>query len=202
MAMLIYQPADSTLAERIQGDLAALDSPPHITLLLLSPPALTDPEMQRKMNAAISAGEHIIPVLAQITPLPKLIEHLEPLDFSEGYDADLLATRLAEEAASVQMKVRTPQVIAANRRIGIIFAGVAIVVFLIGLYAVGVLGIQAPAAEYAAIDTEVFMTVEGIVNAALPHSTEEAAHFEATYARAAPSLQPILAATASAIAGS
>jgi hypothetical protein len=106
----------------------------------------------------------------------------------------------AQSARALHMKVRTPGVKASNRRTGYIVAAAAIVMFLLGLYGVGVLGIQRPEDEYEAVETEVILTRDSYINNALPRSTEDAANFQATVRAAAPTLRPILAATATSIA--
>jgi hypothetical protein len=202
MADLIFHPADRALAERIQADLArrGAEAQDRATIVLLSPSAAADPAIQQAITRAVDQERHIVPVLAAMTGLPGLIEHLEPLDFSTGYDLEALAARLNAEPSEMNLKVRTPQVMAANRRLGAIITLLAILMFVAALYAVGVLGIQAPREEYDAVETEVAATRSAIIEQALPRSTEDALNFEATLEQAAPSAQPALAATASAIA--
>jgi hypothetical protein len=198
MPTLTYHPADAALAEQIQADLDDLSLPEDSSIVILSPPALADPEINAAILRAVQRQQHIVPVLAQPTPLPKLIEHLDALDFSQGYDREALADNLAAGAASMPMKQRTPDVIAANRRVGLVVAAAALVVFVAALYGVGVMGIQAPLDEYATVDANVILTRNAIIDGVLPHSTEDAANFQATFDAAAPTLRPILAATVTA----
>ena len=201
MASLTYHPSDAALAARIEADLSSLDLPGHIAVLVLSPEAEDDPEIQAAILRLVEQQQRIVPVLAKVVPLPKLIEHLEPLDFSQGYDHDALMASLEEAGEELPLRVRTPDVISANRRLAAVFALLAVLVFVIALYAVGVLGIQAPVDEYATVDAEVVETRNAIIDEVLPRSTEDAANFEATFERAAPTLRPILELTVTAQAG-
>jgi hypothetical protein len=201
MATITYVPADAALAERLQADLSSTQAGESNAIFVLSPAALADADIQAALVRAVENHQHIIPVLAQPTPLPRLIEHLEPVDFSQRYDFGRLSARLPAAPGELQMKVLTPEVQAVNRRIGAIFVVIAVIIFVIALYAVGVLGLQAPAEEYADVETQVFETRSAIIEQALPRSTEDAANFPATLDAAAPSAQPALAATATARAG-
>lgn len=201
MAELIYHPADSDIADRIQADLAQQSPADHVTIMLLSPQAVTDESVQAALEQALDSNQRIVPVLLKATPLPVLIEHLESVDFTRNYDFDRLLARLGPVPGELHLKVRTPAVIAANRRTAIIVAVFAVIMFLAALYGVGVLGIQAPTEEYDAIETKVIETRNAIIDGVLPHSTDDALNFEATVDRAAPTLRPLLVATATAIAG-
>lgn len=201
MASLTYHPSDAALAEQIQADLSDLSLPENSSVIVLSPQAAADPEIDAAILRAVEQRQYIVPVLAQATPLPEMIEHLDALDFSQHYDPQALAEYLEAHPDRLQLKQRTPDVIAANRRLGIVVALAAVFVFVVALYAVGVLGIQAPVEEYATVDAEAGATIDAIIEAALPHSTEDAASFQATLDAAAPTARPILAATATARAG-
>jgi hypothetical protein len=199
---ITFAPSDAALAQRIEADAARLSGARDTLIAVLSPQAVDDPGVQHTLDQALDADRAIVPVLAQPTKLPRLIEHLQAVDFTQGYDFEALEARVraAQAAQSLHMKVLTPRVKAANRRAAYVVAVAAIVMFIAGLYAVGVLGIQRPDDEFEAVETQVVLTRDAYIDAALPRSTEDAANFEATVRAAAPTLRPILAATASAIA--
>ncbi|MBZ0303196.1 MAG: toll/interleukin-1 receptor domain-containing protein [Anaerolineae bacterium] len=201
MVTIIYHPTDSELAGRIQSDLTQLAGDDQAVIVLISPQVTADAEVQAAIVSAIEQHQRVVPVLVKAAPLPRLIEHLGVVDFTKSYDFEQLAAVLANTPAPLQMKVRTPQTIAANRRTALIVAVFAVLMFLAALYAVGVLGLQAPAAEFAGVETEVVMTRNAYIDAALPHSTEDAANFQPTLDAAATALRPFLVATATAIAG-
>lgn len=201
MATIVFNPTDAALAERIQTDLAQSSGHENTSVFVLSPQAIADPDVQAAVAEAIDQHRHIVPVLAKRTPLPRLIEHLEPVDFTGSYDFDRLNAWLSVPADELQMKVHTPKTVTGNRRVGLIVAFFAIVMFLAGLYGVGVLGLQAPADEYNAVETEIIETRNAYIDAALPRSTEDALNFQATVDGAAPTLRPMLVATATALAG-
>lgn len=203
MPIIIYSPTDQALAQRLQGDLSG-ENPPgedNSVIVLVSPPANTDRDVMAALEQALDENRHIVPVLAQGEALPKLIEHLEALDFRAGYDVDALRARLAAPDGEFHMRVRTSRVANANRRAGIIVAVLAVLMFAAGLYLVGVMGVQAPAREYAYVETEIILTRNYFVDQALPRTTEEAANFPATVEAARPTLRPVLIATATAVAG-
>jgi hypothetical protein len=200
MATIVFNPGDAAIAERIRADLTVIISDENLSIFVWSPQAAADPDIQAAVADAIDQHRHIVPVLVQAAPLPRLIEHLEPVDFSEGYDFDRLIARLAASPNELQMKVLSPGTVANNRRIGLIVAFFAMGMFLAGLYGVGVMGLQAPAEEYAAVETEIIQTRNAYIDAALPRSTEDALNFQATVDAAAPTLRPLLVATATAIA--
>ncbi len=203
MAAITFHPTDAALAERIRADLAirALAGYPNTSVFIFSQHTAADTDVQRALVEAVERHQRIIPVLAQRVPLPRLIEHLEPVDFSQSYDFQKLADQLTSVTRGLQMKVLTPQTAVRNRQAGLVVAVAAIVMFLVGLYGVGVLGIQAPAEEYDAVETEIIETRNAYIDAALPRSTEDAANFQATLEGAAPTLRPLLSATATALAG-
>lgn len=193
-----FAPADAALAQQIQADASRLPATRDTLIAVIAP----DPGVQQAILAALDADHAIVPVLTGSAILPKLIEHLPAVDFTQGYNFAVLAERVqaAQTADALHMKVRTPSVQAANRRAGYVVAVAAIIMFVVGLYGVGVLGIQRPEDEYDLVETEVILTRDGYIDAALPRSTEDAANFEATVRAAAPTLRPILAATATALA--
>lgn len=199
---ITYHPSDAALANQIQADAERLPGGADMLIAVLSPLAINDPNVQRAINEALDRSRAVVPVLAQPTRLPKLIEHLEPIDFTQDYDFHALAKRLAQEidSAALHLRVRTPGVRQSNRRTGYIVAAVAIIMFLVGLYGVGVLGIQRPADEYNAVETAVVLTRDHYIDLALPRSTEDAANFQVTVNAAAPTLRPLLIATATALA--
>lgn len=225
MHTLVYTAADRTMAQQIEAavrqagyaltDLTSAQAPAttgskSALIALLSPAGLNDPMLVRTMDSAMDAGQHIIPVLVKpVAELPKSINHLSALDFSGGIDADALNQRVEQVesgAAGLPLRTRTPSVRKSNGRTALVLGAVAFFMFLVGLYAVGVLGIQAPVEEYNEIDTQVALT-----NAAnivpeleqyarfLPQSADDAANYESTL-RAVPTVyRPFMAGTATAV---
>lgn len=200
MIEIIYSPADGELAGKIQADLAQRPLEIDAAVLLLSPQSVADDDVQTALARAIDANRRVVPVLVKATSLPALIEHLEPVDFTQQYAFDRLEARLGAIPREMHMKVHTPKVQATNKRTALIVAFFAVVMFLVALYAVGVLGLQAPAEEFAGIETEYIQTRNAIIDGVLPHTTEEATNFQATVDGAASTMRPLLIATATAAA--
>lgn len=207
MFKIVNAPADAALAARLEADLraaGALPVPAGLLVAVLSPAAAANSDVQAALEAALDAGQPILPVLAAPTALPKLIDHLPALDFSQGYDAAALrraVEALAAPDAGLPLKVITPRVRRANRRIGYWLAALAIFWFVTGLILVGVFGVQAPRREYDAVETEIVLTRDYYLEQNRPRTTEDAANFPATLQAAPTAQRPFLIATATAIAG-
>ncbi len=209
--VLAYAAQDAALASRLEKDLQAkgytfkseLSSDSHDMLIaLISPASTADKMVEKSIIQALDSVQHIIPVQVATAPLPKLIDHLKPVDFTAAYALDALVeqiTTLSSPDARRPLKVLTPSVRRANRGTASWLAILAVIWFIIGIVLVGFYGIQAPREEYNNIDTEVAATIEGYVRQNLPHSTEEAINFPATVQAAPTSQRPLLIATATAM---
>jgi hypothetical protein len=221
MLKITYTARNEALAERILSDLrgagyqvediranGTAQTQHDVLIVVLSPEANVDANVQNTIIAALDHSQHIIPVFAVPADLPKLIDHLEGLDFSETYDFNALREKVEEVLApnaALPLRVRTPTVKRSNRTVGILLGLLALLWFGLGLYGVGVLGIQAPEDEYAAIDTEAALTQAFFMNPELdryaqflPNSTNSAQNYEGTL-RAVPTVyRPFMAATATA----
>lgn len=211
--------ADAALAQRLAGDLRgqftvvegtnAVDY--DVLALVLSKAAEADAVIREAMIAALDAGKHIIPVLAEPVALPRLINHLTAADFSAGaYPIDDLRAAVAYLSgpdAPLAMRVLTPKTRRQNRGVGLIVFAAAFIMFAIGLIAVGVFDLEAPAEEYANIETQIVATRDALIGPTLevygqflPRSTDEAAVFEATLERIPTVHRPFMEATATAAA--
>jgi hypothetical protein len=201
MVKIIHAPADSGLAEKIKQDLA--NHAPEETasgqvIAVLSAAAVTDSNVEAAIVASLERGERIIPVIAEPTTLPEIIEHLTPVDFSQGYQFEALRDRLAN--AGTPMKVRTPSVRKLNRLDGYVLIAFVLFCFVVALFFVAGGAVRNPDTEYAAVETAVVLTRNYYVDANLPRSTQEAAEFPRTVQAAPTALRPILSATATAVA--
>lgn len=220
MLKITYDSNDEALARQIMSDLRAAGyeieeasagqaaSRDDVLIVLLSPEANADTSVQDWLVEALDNGQHVIPVLAKPAQPPALIDHLPVLDFGASYDFAALrqAVDLAlSPDAPRPLRVRTPAVRRTNRRAGLLLGLLALVWFVIGIYGVAVLGIQAPQEEYNAVDTQAAQTQAFFINPELdryglflPQSGEEASSYEATL-RAVPTVyRPFMAATATA----
>ena len=201
MAKIIYAAQDGELAARIEQDVQVLDEDTSkVSVVILSPRAVDDSTIQIAIANVLDRGQRVIPVMAAPTPLPQLIEHIAPVDFSEGYHFEALRARLID--AGTPIKVRTPNVRTANRRIVYVLVALAVLWFLIALIFVGGGVIRRPDDEYNAVETEIILTRNYYVDSNLPHTTQEAAEFPSTIQAVPTALRPILSATATAVAGS
>lgn len=212
MLAITYSADDSNLAKRLSTDLKAngqlvsespLSGTEHILIVLNSPSSNMDVEVQNRIAGALDNGQHIVLILAQAAKIPKLIDHLKPLDFTTGYPINTLVeqiTHLSSSNAGVPLKVLTPAARMKNRNVGYWLFALALVWFILGVVLVGVFGIQAPREEYNTINTEVAATIMVIIDENLPRSTVEAENFQATVQAAPTAQRPLLVATATALA--
>jgi hypothetical protein len=208
---LVHIEPDSGIAEQVRGDLkaakyAVIDGVQPGTkalfVVVLSPQAVADRGVQQAIVDSLENNQQIIPVLAASVRLPRLIDHLQPLDYSETYEPNLLLMRietLSAPGAPPPMKVLTPRVRASNRRAGLVVAVIVLAMFLAAIYMVAVVGVRAPAEEYAAVETEIILTRNYFIDGALPLSTQQAEAFPATLEAARTAVRVPLAETATAI---
>lgn len=222
MLKLTYSLKDAALAERMLTDLrgagyqvediranGTAQARQDVLLVVLSPEANADANVQNAIIAALDNSQHIVPVFAAPTESPKLIDHLHGLDFSETYDFNALRAKV-EQAFSPDapppLRVLTPTVKRSNRTIGIILGALALLWFVLGIYGVGVMGLQAPQDEYDAVATEAALTQAFLMNPELdryaqflPRDEDSAQNYAATL-RAVPTVyRPYMAATATAV---
>lgn len=201
MLTMTYAPTDAAFAERLQKDLSATDAllTDRPTLIaILSPQALHDDEVRQSIDRAIATRQQIVPVLAQAVTVPPALQGLAPVDLSARYEFNNLLARLTDQVVLTQERRMS------NRRIGVVLALLALIMFLMGLYLVGVLGVQFPAAEYEAVDTQaanlINTQIAPFMQTNLPHSTADAETFASTVQAAPTRYRPLLIGTATAIA--
>jgi hypothetical protein len=196
MVKVIHAVQDGELAARIEHDVQTAGLGEQVASIVILSPDMTD--IHDAIINALDSGQRIILVLAAPTPLPKMIAHLVPVDFTEGYDFEALRARLSE--GGTPMKVVTPALRQANRRVGYVVWALVIMWFLIALIFIGGGVIRRPDEEYNAVETQIILTRNYYVDANLPHTTQEAAEFASTVQAVPTALRPILSATATALA--
>jgi hypothetical protein len=198
VARITFAPGDAPLAERLQYDLK--DAEDNILIAVLSPEAVSNGDVQKAIERSLDAGQHIVVVLAKSAPLPKLIDHVSVVDFTQAYKLDGLKDTLAHLSgpnAPRPMRVLTPTIRRANRRVAYWLLAAAIFWFIVGIVFV-MSGGKMPKSEYDAVDTSAAQQVEMIIGRNVPHSTAEAEHFPQTL-QAAPTRQiPFLIGTVTA----
>lgn len=215
MLKITFTSKDAALAERIAASLrnAGYDGKTQtrhdILIAVVSPEANADSQVQQAIIAALDNSQHIIPVLATPAELPKLIDHLDVVDFSATYAFEALREKVEAALAPdapLPLRVRTPMVKRSNRVIGIGLGLLALLWFALGIYGVGVMGLQAPQDEYDLLATEAELTQAFLMNPELdryaqflPEDEAQAQNYAATL-RAVPTVyRPYMAATATAV---
>ncbi len=207
---LLYAPRDVELAALMRDDLTNAGyeirdrvetGADNLTVIVLSPGALEDNTVVSGMVNTIDNHQHVLPVIAEDTELPRLIDHLQPLDFTDGYKRDPLLNQiktLTGPNAPRPMTVLTPAQRKANRQVAAVVGGLVAVLFFISMYvlATGIVGV--PDDEFASVETQIYLTRNWFIDEALPFTTQEAVNFAATVERAQPSVQPFLILTATA----
>ena len=217
MLKLISSSSDQAVAQRILEDFrrratrSAAKPRCMVTwrILLLSSAALADAALQAALVKALDLSLHIVPVMTQRVTLPKLIDHLDVVDFSDGYDFDVLRKQVDFEMsadAPRPVRVLTPKVKRSNRTAGIVLGLIAFGMFAVGLYGVGVLHIQAPIREFNDQATMEAATVMKLVEPVMatyqlyfPLNAAEASAYPATLQAIPTVYRPLVAATATAL---
>lgn len=199
--MIVYTESDAALGQRIQEDLAYYDGELPL-IVVLSEAGKADPIVQQAIIDALDAHQHIIPVLASPgVRLPKLIDNLQPLDFSERYSTGALLKQVeATASAPAPLTALTPRKRKANQRVALIMVAVVGVIFVATLILVGGGTIRAPDNEFASVETQIYLTRNYFIDSALPLSTEDATGFAATVEEVPTRARVQLIATATAIA--
>jgi hypothetical protein len=215
MLTLLYHPQDTAHAASLEQQLKAagytIDAASHTradsVIALLSNTALGDTAFHTQLNAALDYGQAIIPILLEVVTLPKSIEHLTPIELQAPDALDTIKATIDAAGARVSLKTHTPATRRTNTRIGLIVAGAALLMFIVGVYAVALLDIEAPIEEYNAIDTAAAATRDVLLAPTLesyllylPGSLEEAQVYPATVQAVPTRIRPFVAATATAVA--
>ncbi|GEM_PF-876022 len=177
MLTIIYHPDDRATAQRLITDLQAAGTSPidltadssspkgDVLIAVISPASNADSAAQVE-NAIIQVlddGGHIVPVIVKGGHMPRLIDHLEYANLSDRYDVTVIQRLIASVTApnaNAPIRVRTPKVRQSNNLAGWVIGVAAIIMFSLGLYAVGVLGIQRPNEEFDAVDATIQAMVE------------------------------------------
>jgi hypothetical protein len=213
MLYITYAPEDTALATRLKNDLqqagytvgdSLTAEMGNVLIAVLSNNAWANTAVQENVYRALDNSQHIIPVLAGTTKLPKLIAHLALVDFTSGYPIETLkaeVTRLSSPDAAHPMRVLTPNVRRSNRRIGYWLFGLTFFWFIVALILVGYYKIQAPTEEYNSIATFAQATINVYVGRNLPRTTEDAINFPMTIQAAPTAQRPLLIATGTRLAG-
>jgi hypothetical protein len=210
MVYILHTPDQQALAARLRTDLQqagqAVSAAPSTdrtqpVIALLGGRSESDPAFTQGLLQALDSSQHLLPVLAEDVPLPKVIEHLGALDFTESYDPAAITQWLSHATAPgarPPMRVLTPKIRARNRVFGAVLVGAVAFWFVAGLILVGVFHVQAPREEYNSIDTLVAVTVDAALDRFRPNSTLEATGFPATVQALPTAARPLLAQTATA----
>src|SRR5688572_11928190 len=150
MITILYAARDAQLASQMASDLRAKgytlaehvqSGRDQVAVLLMSPGTLDDPAVLREVESAFDQGQHVVPVITAQTAMPKLLAHLEALDFSKGYDAAALDARLQAETAPGArrpVRVHTTRTRKSNARTLVALLAIVITMFLIGTYFIGI----------------------------------------------------------------
>jgi hypothetical protein len=147
---LAYAEPDSEIARRIAADLSnvRLKQGENVLIAVISPAAVANPDVLRQIETAAGQYQLVLPVLVDDAPLPPQITR-PALDFrGSTYPIDELKRQVLGESAS------SPILRRRNMRAGLVIAIAALVMFGVGLYGIGVLGIRAPQDEFDAVETQ------------------------------------------------
>jgi hypothetical protein len=188
---IVYAQPDEKTALRLAEDLTEKGynfgelSPDSILVAVVSPEGLQDDNLREMLVRALDMNLPIIPVETEPTTLPDLIDHLEPVSFQDGYklrNVTMAIERAIDPDAPPPKRVLTPALRDRNRRIGLIFGGLLVLLFLGYIVAIALFDIEAPQEEFQRLYTRDAATINAFAQEYIPRSTEQAAEFEATLA--------------------
>ena len=178
MIRITYAAGDHVLAERIRDDLAGSQPTAPLLIALISDQSNADEAVQAAIDAALNADAAILPILTDSAPLPPSLAYAKALDFRRGYQAAQLLRRVDQLTMS---RAHQKQ---ANRRALVVIGGIALLMFVIAI--AGIMGglVAFPVAEYNEEATFQAQWIDGLIRetleAAQPHTTQDAAGFAAT----------------------
>jgi hypothetical protein len=201
-----YADADKALAQKLSQDLISADSHGQdVLVVLVSAASNADRDVQAQLVAASEARLHIVPVLLDDSKLPRLIDHLTPIDFRRGDALEALKQQIAgitAPGAPRPLVTHTPKLKRANLNSAIFIAIPVLLSFFLAIYLVGFMGVQMPQEEYDQVETARVQQRNTLIGPTLdyllPSDAEGAANFQATIDAAPTRLQPFLIATATA----
>jgi hypothetical protein len=211
MITLAYAPGDAALGTQIRQDLQRSGQnvseqveKNSVLIALISPQSNADAGVQAKIIEALDKHIHIIPVQAGNAPLPKLIDNLPPLDFTDGkYPIDALKQTietLNAPDAPRPLTALTPSKRKSNQRAGLVLLIPVFLMFLAGLYLVGVMHVQYPQSEYDLQETARVQQRNTLIGptlqVVLPRTTADALAFDTTVEALPTRLREFAAATA------
>ena len=180
MINISYSAAQKALAEKIRDDLtkAGFQTEQAVLLVLVSAESNNDPTVQDEITRAIKKAVSIIPILTENVTLPESLDVYKPLNFSGAYKWQSLMTRLS------QTTMNSDDVKKANRRAFLVIGGIALVMFLVGIYGISSGIVAFPVEEYNEEATFEAKWVNGMIVQTLeyvqPRTTEDAVNFEST----------------------
>jgi hypothetical protein len=206
---LIYNPVDASTGVQLKQDLeqagytvsdqvqAGADT---VLLVLLSSTAVDE----KKLVQALDNHQHIIPILTAPVSLPRLIDNLPPLDFTQGkYPLLELLTRITalnDPAAPRPLTVLTPTKRKSNRNAALVILIPILMMFISGIILIGGGVVKYPQKEYDLKETQRVEQRNAIIQPTLdlllPRTTQDALAFDSTIQAVPTRLQPFLAETA------
>lgn len=177
---IVYAQPDEKTALRLAQDLSDKGyafgelSADSILIAVISQAGLQDDDLRAMLVRALDMNLPVIPVETEPTTLPDLIAHVASVSFHDGYDLRSVTAALERlNAASLSDR---------NRRLGLIFGGFLVLLFLAYTVAIVLFDIEAPQEEFQRLYTRDAATINAFAQEYIPRSTEQAAQFDATLA--------------------
>ena len=197
MIRITYAAGDEALAERIRDDLAGGEATAPLLIVLVSAESNADPLLREAIDAALRTNTSILPILTDAAPLPSSLAFAKPLDFRRGYQRERLLRRVN------QLTMSRTDIKRANRRALILVGGIALLMFAIAIAGIIAGQVAFPVAEYNEEATFQAQWIDGLIRetleAAQPHTTQDAVGFSATLEAAPTRLYYYIRGTATAM---
>ncbi|GAB1420633.1 hypothetical protein MASR2M15_07420 [Anaerolineales bacterium] len=197
MLHIAYTESDNKLAKQLKNSLKnqTIKLYQPMLVVLLSPAALADAKLQTTIEEAQAEGKDIFILLTEGAQLPAHLQALPHQNYSQQTDLKALTRKLNQLSIGNRKQ--------ANRKALFVVGGIALIMFIISVYAISNQLIAFPQDEFDAdatrqadmIATFIMPTLE----AAQPRTTADAESFPLTLDAAPKRNQGYLEATATAL---
>lgn len=197
---IAYTNPDETTARQLADDLAKRGYPlgdldaSSVLILVVSPDNIEkDRALQNTIYQAVVHKRHFVvvetasidlpSVMGKVLPIPYTPISAQTISFQEGYNLPAVIQAIetiADLPVPLTSDARNTILRQRNRRFGLIFGGVILVLFVFYLWAIAVFDIEAPVEEFERAYTHSAATVGMFAQPFVPRTTLEAENFETT----------------------
>lgn len=179
MLNIIFTGEDAHSAKEMQTDLSQvtlrLENP--MLIVLITPDSIKDETVLSDITKAQEAGQIIAPVILRQSALPDSLKGKTALNLSKKYDKKKLIAFIKRQDISKERGAK-------NRRLFLLVAGVALLMFVISIISISRGIVAFPVDEYstenALREEQIATIVAPQIEMLIPRTTEDALNFQST----------------------